>query len=114
MGLADQLLRVEYDSCNEDAVKPTYEPWDTNMRHIGFRSLILFAAFFLTSHVQGVELSPGSFADLQKLIKPQSDESLWRHGPWETNLHTARQRAAAEGKPLLIWAGGGSAPLGGC
>ena len=84
------------------------------MRHIGLRLLILFAAVFLTSHAKAGELSPDSFADLQKLIKPQPDESFWRHVPWETSLHVARERAAAEGKPLLIWAGGGSAPLGGC
>ena len=84
------------------------------MRRIGLGSLVLFAAIFVAYHAHAGELSPGSFADLQKLIKPQPDESLWRQVPWETSLHTARGRAAAEGKPLLIWAGGGSAPLGGC
>jgi hypothetical protein len=84
------------------------------MRHIGLLSLILFAVVFVTGHAQAGELSPSSFTDLQILIKPQPDESLWRHVPWETSLHAARHRAAADGKPLLIWAGGGSAPLGGC
>jgi len=59
-------------------------------------------------------LSADNFAKVQKLIKPQPGESLWRHIPWETSLNAARRKAAAAGKPLLIWAGGGSAPLGGC
>lgn len=59
-------------------------------------------------------LTDENFAEVQKLIKPQASESLWRHIPWETNLNKARRKAAQAGKPLLIWAGGGSAPLGGC
>ena len=60
------------------------------------------------------KLSAKSFTQLQELIKPQYGESLWRHVPWETNLNAARRKAAQQGKPLLIWSGGGSAPLGGC
>ena len=59
-------------------------------------------------------LSADNFAKVQQLIKPQPGESLWRHIPWETSLNAARRKAAAAGKPLLIWSGGGSAPLGGC
>ena len=59
-------------------------------------------------------LSADNFAKVQQLIKPQPGESLWRHIPWETSLNVARRKAAAAGKPLLIWSGGGSAPLGGC
>lgn len=60
------------------------------------------------------ELSEENSADVKRLIEPQEGEGLWRHVPWRTNLSQARRQAAAEGKPLLIWAGGGSAPLGGC
>ncbi len=60
------------------------------------------------------DLSEENFTKLQALIKPQPGESLWRHIPWETSLTAARQKAAIAGKPLLIWSGGGSAPLGGC
>ncbi|MCH8830986.1 MAG: hypothetical protein IID45_15550 [Planctomycetes bacterium] len=59
-------------------------------------------------------LSVVNFFRVQKLIRPQPDESLWRHIPWETSLNEARRKAAVTGKPLLIWSGGGSAPLGGC
>ena len=64
--------------------------------------------------VRGNRLSSDNFAKVQKLIKPLAGESLWRHIPWETSLNEARRKAAAAGKPLLIWSGGGSAPLGGC
>ena len=60
------------------------------------------------------ELSDDTFAELRKLINPKPGESLWRHISWKTSLNAARRKAAAEGKPLLIWSGGGSAPLGGC
>jgi hypothetical protein len=71
-------------------------------------------AFSVCWEASAAELSDKTFTEVQKLIKPQKEESLWRHIPWETSLNTARQKAAAEGKPLLIWSGGGSAPLGGC
>ena len=60
------------------------------------------------------ELVDETFAAVRKLIQPQPRESLWRHVAWQTSLTSARRKAAAEGKPLLIWSGGGSAPLGGC
>ncbi len=80
------------------------------------RFAIVVGLLLLVACVRSVaaELSDTNFAEVQKLIKPQSGESLWRHIPWETSLSAARSKAAAEGKPLLIWAGGGSAPLGGC
>lgn len=64
--------------------------------------------------VPSAKLSENNFVAVQKLIKPQPGESLWRHVSWETSLITARKKAAEQGKPLLIWSGGGSAPLGGC
>lgn len=70
-------------------------------------------SFFAAEPVPEV-LSEENFSSLQGLIKPQAGESLWRHVPWETDLTAARRKAAEQGKPLLIWAGGGSAPLGGC
>ena len=63
---------------------------------------------------RGQALSEQNFAQVQQLIAPHEGEGLWRHIPWETDLTAARRKAAEQGKPLLIWAGGGSAPLGGC
>jgi hypothetical protein len=56
----------------------------------------------------------GDFDKLRALIRPQEGESNWRRVDWLTSLHEARVKAAAEGKPILLWSGGGAPPLGGC
>jgi hypothetical protein len=56
-------------------------------------------------------LSPDTFAKLQALIKPGPSEDPWDQIPWLTSLWQARQRAAAEGKPILLWEMDGH-PLG--
>jgi hypothetical protein len=59
-------------------------------------------------------LEPSQFEALRHLIRPQPGESRWREVEWLTSLHEARVRAAAEGKPILLWSGGGAPPVGGC
>lgn len=59
-------------------------------------------------------LSPVRFNELFRLIRPQATESKWREVPWLTSVAEARQKAAAEGKPIFIWSGGGCPPLGSC
>jgi hypothetical protein len=54
-------------------------------------------------------LSAASFPNLHALIRPRPggfDEI-----PWMTSLWQARKKAAAEGKPILLWVGDGH-PLG--
>ena len=52
---------------------------------------------------------------LQAMIRPTDHEAPWAEIPWMTSLWQARERAAREGKPLLIWAaGGGGHPLALC
>lgn len=43
------------------------------------------------------------FARLRDLIRPLPEESLWAEIPWMVNVREAREKAAAEGKPLLVW-----------
>ena len=74
--------------------------------------LVVLATGALASAADGI--SPRTFAETHQLIKPQQDESLWLAVPWLTDVWEARQRAAAEGKPILLWSGGGAAPIGGC
>lgn len=45
------------------------------------------------------------------LIKASPGEARWDEIPWTTSLWQARRRAAAEGKPLFIWAANGN-PIG--
>ncbi len=58
-------------------------------------------------------LSAAEFEKLHKLIKPQAGESRWMEIDWYPSVWEARQRAAKEGKPLLLWAGSGGAPAAG-
>ncbi len=61
--------------------------------------------------VVGAEPSKQSLADLHALIKPQAAEEAWSKIPWMTSLWEARQKAAAAGKPILLWEMDGH-PLG--
>jgi hypothetical protein len=56
-------------------------------------------------------INPDQFGKLLKLIKPAPGEEKWREVPWMTDLWAARQKAAAEGKPILLWEMDGH-PLG--
>lgn len=59
-------------------------------------------------------LSAEQFAKTLALIKPQPGESKWTEIPWLLSVHDARVKAAAEGKPILLWSAGGALPLGTC
>jgi hypothetical protein len=61
-----------------------------------------------------VKLDADTFAPLQKQIRPQPGESRWLELPWLIDLHAARQKAAAEGKPLFVLSGGGATGIGAC
>ena len=56
-------------------------------------------------------LSLAEFEKAHKLIRPQPGESRWREVPWLTSLWDARQKAAATGKPIVVFTGSGGAPL---
>jgi hypothetical protein len=56
-------------------------------------------------------IPPKQFAQLHALIKPSPNEEKWTAIPWLANLWEARQRAAAQGKPILLWEMDGH-PLG--
>lgn len=68
-----------------------------------------------TSQEHSLNLSAERFAALHQLIKPAAGEARWAEVPWmpSTNLWAARQKAAAEGKPLFLWYMAGE-PLGVC
>jgi hypothetical protein len=59
----------------------------------------------------GPKLTQENFSYLQGLIKPSTGEDQWTQIPWMTSLWQARKRAAAEGKPILLWEMDGH-PLG--
>ena len=59
-------------------------------------------------------LSAAEIEKLHQFLKPQPGESRWMEIDWNPNVWDARRKAAAEGKPLFLWAGSGGAPAAGC
>jgi len=47
--------------------------------------------------------TPAGFEKLRAAVKPAPGEDRWDRIPWMTGLWEARQKAAAEGKPILLW-----------
>jgi hypothetical protein len=74
------------------------------------RCLTVALAALLTSSGLSAQ-EPQSFRELHALIKPQEAELKWDKIPWLTSLWEARQKAAAQGKPILLWEMDGH-PLG--
>ena len=56
-------------------------------------------------------ITPDQFAKLKALIQPDPAEDKWAEIPWLSSLWQAREQAAAEGKPILLWEMDGH-PLG--
>ena len=67
------------------------------------------AAGFAAPSFQAEKLSPQEFARLHGSARPAAEK--WTEIPWETDLTQARERAAKESKPLLMWVMDGH-PLG--
>ena len=57
------------------------------------------------------EIAPEDFPRLQTAIRPQPGESPWREIAWMTSIRGARQKAAAEGKPILVFTAADGSPL---
>ena len=79
--------------------------------------LLLWAAIAFGGGLRADERQPVADAEFQKLhalIKPQPGESRWMEIEWYPNVWEARQKAAAEGKPIFLMAGSGGAPAAGC
>ena len=77
-------------------------------------ALFVFLALSSLQAVPAQHLTVESFDAIHKLIRPTQEESRWLEIDWHTDFWKARQVAAAKGKPILLWSGGGALPLGGC
>jgi hypothetical protein len=74
--------------------------------------MILIGLFPLVARsADGVAPTPDQFHKVRGLIKPHTGEDKWAEIPWSANLWEARERAAASGKPILLWEMDGN-PLG--
>ncbi len=74
---------------------------------------LLLAAALGASAQEGSRgaVSPERFETLHALVKASPGEARWDEIGWTMSLWEARKRAAAEGKPLFVWAANGN-PLG--
>jgi hypothetical protein len=59
-------------------------------------------------------IPPEQFDRLHRMIRVQPEEQRFWRIPWKLRITEACQQAAAEGKPILVWAGAGGAPIGVC
>jgi len=84
------------------------------MRPARARSLLLcgLAGLLLAGRAAAVEpVAPDQFDRLAALVRPDPGEEKWAEVNWQTSLWEARQKAAKEGKPILLWEMDGH-PLG--
>lgn len=49
------------------------------------------------------EVGSEEYGRLVETIKPAGDELKWLEIDWGTDFWGARQKAAAEGKPIFLW-----------
>jgi hypothetical protein len=71
----------------------------------------LLACLALAPGLAADPIPPGQEDELRALIKPSAREERWSRIPWLADLWAARQKAAREGKPILLWEMDGH-PLG--
>ena len=77
-------------------------------------AVVLATGFAAVPAAEPKVIAEKDFDVLLQLIKPGPGESRWQEINWFTSIHDARAKAAADGKPILLWSGGGAPPLGGC
>jgi hypothetical protein len=66
----------------------------------------------MVAPARGAEpIDASQFERLHSLIKPKAEEEKWAQIPWLASLWEARELAAREGKPILLWEMDGH-PLG--
>jgi hypothetical protein len=78
---------------------------------------LLFVLPFVAAVARADEprpIAPEQFDRLHKMIRVQPDEQRFWQIPWKLTISEARAEAARAGKPILVWAGAGGAPIGVC
>ena len=82
------------------------------MRSALSRPLLILGCCWLAAAAPAAEpIRPEQFDRLHTLIRPSPGEEKWTAIPWLSSLWEARRRAAAEGRPILLWEMDGN-PLG--
>ena len=85
-------------------------------RRAGLPAIPLAAAMLVPAAGPGgaepPAIPPGRFREIHDLIRPGAGEARWAEIPWLACLWEARRKAAAEGKPLLLWMATEGNPVG--
>ncbi len=82
------------------------------MRSVTLLTVAAWVAASFSAWARAAEPVPAKqFENLHALIKPKPTEMKWTQIPWLASLWDARQKAAAAGKPILLWEMDGH-PLG--
>jgi hypothetical protein len=73
--------------------------------HVKVRLLALGLSLGLLAYrgLHAWEARQQDLGHLQALIRGEGSEVAYLRIPWTTSLWKGRQRAAAEGKPMLVW-----------
>ena len=79
-----------------------------------FAALLLLPGTLALRAADDSRIAPEQFDKLHKMIRVQPDEQRFWQIPWKLTIREARQQAAAQGKPIFVWAGAGGAPIGVC
>ncbi len=74
-------------------------------------ALVLTAGLAATAVAAPPAVTDAEYVALLKAVRPAAGEDQFASIPWETSLWDARVKAAAEGKPILLWEMDGH-PLG--
>jgi hypothetical protein len=75
------------------------------------RTVILLALLAMPQSVP--EVPQGKAEGLHALIKPQAGEFAWYEEiPWLTGVQEAREKAAKEDKPIVVWCSADGQPCG--
>ena len=73
---------------------------------------VLLAAVLVAGLRQGApDIASDDFKRLYDQIRPQAGESPWRDIAWMTSIREARQKAATEGRPIVIFTAADGSPL---
>lgn len=86
----------------------------SNINGLAVAACLVIAVNSSAALAAEIKLDEKTFAALRTQIRPQPGESRWLEVPWLIDVHEARQRAAAEGKPLFVYSGGGATGIGAC
>jgi hypothetical protein len=70
-----------------------------------------FGALSAPPEVRVPEIAVEEFERLREAMKPQRGESSWREIAWLTSVKEGWERAAAEGKPIIIFTAADGSPL---